>query len=102
MSFPEALAVAQDSICLTQGPLLGTGICNENTGTWWIDLDVEQPGCLPACVVDVNDMTAEINWRCTGAVPPGATSVAGSASAPARNRDRTPGRQHPGNNLSRY
>ncbi|RLC33943.1 MAG: hypothetical protein DRZ76_03655 [Candidatus Nealsonbacteria bacterium] len=43
--------------------------CNEITGTWWIDLNLEKPGCNPACVVDVVNETAEINWRCTGLVP---------------------------------
>ena len=70
LSYQEALQIAQGSECLEQGQLKETHFCNENTGTWWIDLDVDKPGCAPACVINVNDKTAEINWRCTGALPP--------------------------------
>jgi len=42
--------------------------CNENTGTFWIGLDIKKEGCNPACVVKLADKTAEINWRCTGLV----------------------------------
>lgn len=70
LSYQEALQIAQDSECLEQGQLKETHFCNENTGTWWIDLDTDKPGCMLACVINVNDKTAEINWRCTGALPP--------------------------------
>ena len=43
-----------------------TYVCNEGTGTYWIDLNLTKTGCNPACVVNVEDRTAEINWRCTG------------------------------------
>ena len=43
-----------------------TYFCNEGTGTYWIDLNLTKTGCNPACVVNVEDRTAEINWRCTG------------------------------------
>ena len=68
LSYHEATEIAQDSECLEHGQLKETRFCNEDTGTWWIDLDVDNPGCNPACVVDVSDETAEINWRCTGAI----------------------------------
>ena len=42
--------------------------CNEETGTWWIDLEIKKQGCAPACIIDVNTKKAEINWRCTGLV----------------------------------
>lgn len=70
LSYQEAVQIAQDSECLEQGQLKETRFCNEGTGTWWIDLDIEKPGCAPACVVNVSDGTAEINWRCTGLLPP--------------------------------
>jgi len=41
--------------------------CNENTGTWWIDIVAYRKGCSPACVINVATKKAEINWRCTGA-----------------------------------
>ena len=44
-------------------------MCNENTGTWWIDLEIEKEGCNPAGVINVATGQAEINWRCTGALP---------------------------------
>ncbi|MBC8448271.1 MAG: LysM peptidoglycan-binding domain-containing protein [Chloroflexi bacterium] len=75
LSYQEALQIAQDSECLEQGQLKETHFCNENTGTWWIDLDIVEPGCAPACVINVNDNTAEINWRCTGLLWPCWTHV---------------------------
>ncbi len=70
LSYKEAVDIAGASECLEQGQLKGTRSCNEGTGTWWLDLDIDKPGCAPACVVSVSDRTAEINWRCTGLVPP--------------------------------
>lgn len=46
-----------------------TYICNEITGTWWIDLDIQKEGCNPACVINVETKMVEINWRCTGLMP---------------------------------
>jgi len=45
-------------------------VCNENTGTYWINLNITKEGCSPACVVNIETRTAEINWRCTGLIPP--------------------------------
>ncbi|MFH0737475.1 MAG: hypothetical protein V1827_02165 [Candidatus Micrarchaeota archaeon] len=44
-------------------------VCNEGTGTYWIDMSLEKEGCSPACVVYLANRTAEINWRCTGLIP---------------------------------
>ena len=43
-------------------------LCNEVTGTYWLDLNLEKEGCSPACVVSLKDRTASINWRCTGLI----------------------------------
>ncbi len=69
MSIEDATAIAVNSEC-AQGALKETHFCNEITGTWWIDLDIPKEGCAPACVVNVATKQAEINWRCTGAIPP--------------------------------
>jgi len=69
LSYDEAVEIARDSTCTAEGQLTEIAYCNGVTGTWWIDMEVEKPGCAPACVVDVNSGTAEINWRCTGLVP---------------------------------
>jgi len=45
-------------------------VCNENTGTYWINLNITKEGCSPACVINLETRTAEINWRCTGLIPP--------------------------------
>lgn len=82
MSIKEALQIAAASECAQAGQLTAPMIYNENTGTWWIDLTAEKPGCNPACVVDVNTKTAEVNWRCTGlAQPTGSSQIANPASA---------------------
>ena len=67
MTLDEAQSIAENSTC-NQGKLKETHICNENTGTWWIDLDIVKEGCSPACVVNVSTKQAEINWRCTGLI----------------------------------
>jgi len=69
MTIEDALQIAEDSECGQEGSIKDTYMCNPDTGTWWIDLDLEKEGCNPACVVDINDKTAEINWRCTGVLP---------------------------------
>ena len=72
MSILEARKIAIISECGEQGSLKDIHLCNEYTGTWWIDLQplTEEPGCNPACVVNVNTKTAGINWRCTGVMSP--------------------------------
>ena len=69
LSYPDALQIARSSECVEQGYLSEIRLCNEDTGTWWIDLEIDKPGCSPTCVIDVSEKTAEINWRCTGLVP---------------------------------
>jgi hypothetical protein len=70
MTLAEAQMIAQNNTCAEVGKLSGTNFYNEDTGTWWLDLDAEKPGCSPACVVHVADRSAEVNWRCTGGLPP--------------------------------
>jgi len=71
MSLDDARSAAAGSECAEKGMLKDKAMCNENTGTWWIDLSPfdENPLCNPACVIDVNSGTASVNWRCTGLVP---------------------------------
>ena len=66
MTFAEAEEIAKASECGDR--LKKIHLCNENTGTWWIDLDIQKEGCSPACVVNVVTKQAEINWRCTGLI----------------------------------
>ena len=68
MTLQEAKEIALASDCVQNGTLKNTQICNSNTGTWWIDLDIDKEGRTPACVVNIAEKTAEINWRCTGAI----------------------------------
>lgn len=69
MSRAEALAIAIQSECMNEGTLAGNYYCNPVTGTWWVDLDVPDPGsCNPACVINISSGSAEINWRCTGLI----------------------------------
>ena len=66
MIISEARQLAQKSECTNEGQLKDTYSCNESTGTWWIEMEPIQAKCTPACVVNVNDRSVEINWRCTG------------------------------------
>lgn len=69
MNWSEAEKLAQTGEC-QQGKLMENHYCNENTGTWWVDLDIkDSKNCNPACVVWVKDKKVEINWRCTGLNP---------------------------------
>ena len=74
MTLAQAVAVAQGSECSVKGTLLGTGTYNQNSETWWLDFipksNYAVSGCNPACVVYTASSSAEINWRCTGAIEP--------------------------------
>ncbi|MCK5341841.1 MAG: hypothetical protein KAR20_00475 [Candidatus Heimdallarchaeota archaeon] len=74
LSSDEALAIARESKeCSMAGILTDEYFYNEDSRTWWIDLErmpeLEKDGCNPACVVSEETRKAEVNWRCTGAVP---------------------------------
>ncbi|MBP9749903.1 MAG: carboxypeptidase regulatory-like domain-containing protein [Candidatus Pacebacteria bacterium] len=73
-----AQSIAEQS-CIKGGEALGEGTYNPNSKTWWFDanLNATQPGCNPACVVSEETKQAEINWRCTGAIPPSEGTVTG-------------------------
>jgi len=66
LTLADAKQIAIESEC--GDTLKDTYVCNENTGTYWIDLDIEKQGCSPACVVDIVTREAVINWRCTGLI----------------------------------
>jgi hypothetical protein len=68
MDLSEAIKIAGYSECIEQGDLENISLCNRETKTWWIEINMEKPGCNPACVIDTETKTAEINWRCTGLV----------------------------------
>ncbi len=69
--FPnEILEIAQNSECTQKGTLIDNYFYNENSETWWIDLTLfeDLPNCNPACVINMETMRAEINYRCTGLI----------------------------------
>ncbi|HEC20959.1 MAG TPA: hypothetical protein ENI70_00400 [Candidatus Peregrinibacteria bacterium] len=70
LTLEEAIAISQKSECTEKGSLTDNYNYNESTKTWWIDLDMNEEFkkefCNPACVVNEETKTAEINWRCTG------------------------------------
>jgi hypothetical protein len=66
MDFLEAKEIALKSECVKKGNLKDEYFCNQASGTWWIDLDIQKKGCAPACVIDVATKKAKINWWCTG------------------------------------
>ena len=65
----EAQKIAENSSCMAVGNLTGTPSYNNVTKTWWFDLDTVKPGCSPACVVFEANLSAGVNWRCTGLLP---------------------------------
>lgn len=75
LSHEKAFDIARESSdCSMAGVLTDKYVYNDSTKTWWIDLErmpeLEKDGCNPACVVSEETETAEVNWRCTGAIPP--------------------------------
>ena len=78
MKFRKALEkakqIAQESECGEKGELTDNISHNEDTHTWWIDLDMKpeyaKGFCNPACVVSEKTLTASINWRCLGGLSP--------------------------------
>ena len=66
LTISDAKDIAKNSECGDK--FKETYMCNEFTGTYWIDLEIEKEGCNPACVVNVETREAEINWRCTGII----------------------------------
>jgi hypothetical protein len=71
MTLRDALQNAETGACAKTGVLTDRHVCNDGTGTWWIDLEPYTPkhGCNPACVVNVTTGAVEVNWRCTGLLP---------------------------------
>jgi len=72
ITIENALEIATNSECTEKGVLSENYSHNAITNTWWIDLtmkpEFENQLCSPACVVNEITKTAEINWRCTGAI----------------------------------
>jgi len=68
MTLERAREIAQNSECAEEGTVKEKGTYNENSKTWWIDFEPNEPKelCNPACVVSEKTKTAEINWMCTG------------------------------------
>lgn len=66
LTISDAKNIAINSECSNR--LKETYMCNQDTATYWIDLDIEKEGCNPACVVHLDTREAEINWRCTGLI----------------------------------
>jgi len=66
LTLADARQIAIESECGDK--LKDTYVCNENTGTYWIDLNIEKQGCSPACVINITTREGVINWRCTGLI----------------------------------
>ncbi len=73
LTIEQARELAQGTECTEKGTLIDNYMFNENSKTWWIDLEMkpefENELCSPACVVFEETNEVEINWRCTGALP---------------------------------
>ena len=72
ITLEEIFEIVKDSECPKKGYVSSLHNYNSNSKTWWIDMEMnpefEKEGCSPACVVSEETKTAEINWRCTGAI----------------------------------
>ncbi len=69
ISLEDAQQIALASPCMDEGNVLIENYTYNNiTQTWWFETNITKPGCAPACVVDEETLSAEINWRCTGLI----------------------------------
>jgi hypothetical protein len=69
ISLEEAQQIALASSCMDEGSVLVEDYTYNNaTKTWWFETNITKPGCMPACVVDEETLSAQINWRCTGLI----------------------------------
>jgi len=82
LSYQEVRDIALKSSCIETGNLTENYQYNDFTRTWWIDLDAGKAGCSPACVIKEDDRSAEVNWRCTGAIAEEGEKKEATASAP--------------------
>jgi len=85
MSANEAESLAATGECGQTGAVAGEARCNTYSNTWWLNLEPNEPkvGCSPACVVHVGTKAVEVNWRCTGAIPPAAPGSGASGDTGA-------------------
>ncbi len=70
MSESEAQQIASQGECAQVAKTTKKGTYDSKTNTWTFDLDAQQKGCNPACVVDVATKTARVDWRCAPGVTP--------------------------------
>src|SRR4030042_6707123 len=70
MRFDDAMLIGENQCLGGKLDMKKEYFCNDYTETWWIGFVPDEPkeGCNPACVVDVEKETAEVNWRCTGLI----------------------------------
>ncbi len=69
LTLSQAVKIAKTSSeCTALGIIANDAIFNENTDTWWIELEQGKEGCNPACVVSTITKDAVVNWRCTGLI----------------------------------
>jgi hypothetical protein len=70
---PEAArVVAESGPCSSEGTVGTVTYRNDESHTWWFNFTPTFPksGCNPACVVDEQNNSSSVNWRCTGLVEP--------------------------------
>jgi hypothetical protein len=67
----EARSIAEkSSVCTSVGGIGVMEVYNNNSNTYWFALAAKKEGCSPACVVFMDNKSAEVNWRCTGLITP--------------------------------
>jgi len=66
----QAYAIAQESICIQNGNIVGSPIFENNT--WWFQLDtpINEQGCSRVCAVPESTKTAMVKFRCIPQIPP--------------------------------
>lgn len=59
----RAIEIVKESSCGSYGEPVLLEAYNVNTDTIWVEMDIDKPGCKPACVISKESV--DINWRCS-------------------------------------
>lgn len=62
MTLTEAKNLAKNSDCGED--FAKNHICNSQTGTWWLGMNIERENCNPSCEINIKTKKAALNMRC--------------------------------------
>lgn len=58
----DAALIAETSSCMECRSLSGRSFCNDNFGSWWIEIETNQTDKKAFCVIDAETRKAIVYW----------------------------------------